>query len=273
MPEHQQWALARYRQPIGRPGTVIAFANPGIMDYDTAAILRGYVDAGWDYRLERPVACSTRSAGTMRPSITTDTPVIGAGLGVGWTGMGAILKALGVDVDRFELPSYPEALRPWLGRKVESLPMEEVAHRVMRGKGPVFIKSDMNKQWCSGVLREYDDLVGLLHVPEHIMVTTSEVVTFAAEWRVFVLRGEVIHVAPYKGDPLAPSPPREQVEEMASAVDRRAWSFDLGLADDGRYLLVEAHTALTLGQYGLGPHYGQKLHQEAWEEAVSMRTG
>ena len=102
-------------------------------------------------------------------------------------------------------------------------------------------------------------------------VWASEVVSWIAEWRVFVLRGEVLDVRQYAGHwslPIHPDWIMAAVRVYKNAPV--AYAMDVGRLDDGRWALVEVNDAYDLGTYGLEVEGYARMLSARWGELVGV---
>lgn len=146
--------------------------------------------------------------------------------------------ACAVGVGLPEFPTYPSALRRFLGRTT-------FVHRFAFVSDHWFVKPVQVKAFTGGIKRELTE-----PVEPSRLVWASEPVTFAAEWRCYVLRGEIVGVGQYgEGDDaeLDLTLPRRMVEAWPGQP--AGWALDVGLLDDGRLVLVEANDGWALGYY------------------------
>lgn len=102
---------------------------------------------------------------------------------------------------------------------------------------------------------------------EDIAVWCSEKVNFISEWRLWVLRGEIIGLTPYAGrwDVF----PDQNVLKAAAGAYRHspaAYALDFGVTDKGKTLLVEASDGLALRSFGLDPVKYVRFLAARWQE-------
>ena len=179
--------------------------------------------------------------------------------------IGDVWKAL----DRLGVPhpepvDYPEELRPFLGRSIHQATLGEVTRSVAR----VFVKPVQHKFFTGFVWdNTRTSRMRIVTVPPETPVWVSDVVEFAAEFRCFVLDGEVLDVRRYNGDWWRTPDP----EVVGSAVDAtyrssRALALDFGVTRDGRTLLVEKNDGFALGTYGLGHTHYARMLSARWHE-------
>lgn len=160
---------------------------------------------------------------------------------------------------------YPDELTKYLGRKIWKSQINTVNNNPELW--PVFVKPIEDKKFTGVVVRSAKDLIGCGSCYENAECLCSEIVSFVAEWRVFVRYGRIIDVRPYKGDwrvHFDPGVIENAVKEFKTAP--KGYAIDFGLTDDGRTLLVEVNDGYALGSYGLFyPDYA-KLLSARWAE-------
>ena len=162
------------------------------------------------------------------------------------------LRALGVAVPP-EL-GYPEALRPWLGRRIWPSTINEVAGQPE--SWPVFVKPMHEAKKFTGVLvRRPADLVGCGDQHHNTPVWCAEPVQFRAEWRCFVRYGRLLDARPYKGDWRAHFDAAVVEAALAAYLPTApaAFALDVGVTAAGATLVVEVNDGYSLGSYGLMP--------------------
>lgn len=180
----------------------------------------------------------------------------------------AALRLLGVTPPR---PlDLPDALAAYRGRAVWASDFGTLHRDLVAGRcGPVFVKPlDDPKAFVGHVVRSEIDLKPTMRFPAGTRVLLSEVVEFVSEWRFYVLRGEVVGVGHYAGDPLRfpdPETIRATVRDYAGAP--AAYGLDFGVTASGS-LLVEANDAYSLGLYGLPPPVYADMLAARWAELV-----
>jgi hypothetical protein len=193
-------------------------------------------------------------------------------------GIGCVRTALAqLGAPEPENIDYPDELLPFLRRRVRRSTIRE-AHRLIvddRFDPPVFIKPVTgHKEFTGHVLAVYRDMIrtaGWSHEEPDTPVWLSDVVEFVAEWRYFVLRGEIVGVGHYHGDPLrAPDP-----AVVRAAVERyddcpAAYVIDFGVLRDGRTALIEVNDGFSFGCYGLNPYDHARMIEARWREMVGL---
>lgn len=160
---------------------------------------------------------------------------------------------------------YPLELKKYLGRRIWLSKINTI--NSSPDLWPVFVKSVEDKKFTGVVVRSTKDLIGCGSCYENADCLCSEVVNFAAEWRVFVRYGKILDVRPYKGDwrvHYDPNVIENAVNDYISAP--AAYAIDFGVTDDRRTLLIEVNDGYSLGSYGLFyPEYA-KLLSARWAE-------
>jgi hypothetical protein len=179
------------------------------------------------------------------------------------------LKHLGVNPPN--VPTYPEALHRFLGRKIWTSTINAVASSP--DKWPVFVKpQDAGKNFTGVLVRGTRDLVGCGDQKNDTPVWCAEPVVFRSEWRCFLRYGKILDVRPYKGDWRGHFDHRVIEEAVAAWTDKpRGCAMDFGLDDKGRTLLIEANEGLALGSYGLFSRDYAQLISARWTEITGTK--
>lgn len=174
------------------------------------------------------------------------------------------LRALGRGVPEID---YPRELEPFLGRRVWHSTIRTVSLR--EDTWPVFVKPVQGKLFTGRLFTAAKDLIGCGMCGEGTEVYCSEPVAFVAEWRCFVIRGQILDVRPYRGSWRAGFDPRVIEEAVAAYSGAPAgYGMDFGVTEDGRTLLVEVNDGYALGSYGLEHHAYARLLSARWAELV-----
>ncbi|WP_097943732.1 ATP-grasp domain-containing protein [Streptomyces sp. ms115] len=158
-----------------------------------------------------------------------------------------------------------EAPADWLDRLPRALTQREIrampigeAYRLRR---PAFVKSPNDKGIPALVYADGSRLPGPDAVDPATVVLVSDVMTFAVEYRLFLLDGAVHTAGQYaEAGRLRLGPPGLAAlafgrEVLAAAGDRlpSAVVVDIGRDDDGRWAVIEANAAWASGCYGVDP--------------------
>ena len=176
-----------------------------------------------------------------------------------------------LDVEPPGEPGYPDALRPFLLRKVWPSTMHEVRTALDDARDGRFVKPrDRLKRFTGRVVDGLADLASLHAVSASAPVWCAEVVSFVSEHRVFVIDGAVVGTRCYDGDPsLRPS--QIVVHEAIRAWTQTGaaaagYGIDFGVLDDGRTALVELNDGYGLGSYGLEDAAYLDLLMRRWQQ-------
>lgn len=188
------------------------------------------------------------------------------------------LKQLGIP---FQVPiDYPPVLEPWLHRRIWEDTLGEVRNRVYEAAHvtPFFIKPKGKlKRFEGRVVHGWNDLSDTYMVSRYCEVYCAEPVKWRSEYRVFVLRGEVLGIRMYEGNPAYPLD--ETVVRAAISMFQSkgnspvAYALDFGVLFSGETALVELNDAFALGSYGLDPPLYTDLLLARWAELVSVQPG
>lgn len=176
------------------------------------------------------------------------------------------LKRMGVVAS---LPCYPSSLFPYLGRQIRTSTVDRVRQRVELEGRPLFVKpKSKHKRFTGFVYESLADEMNFFGASRRLDVWVSEVVTFVAEFRIYVARGRVVGMARYRGDSDT-EPRRGWLEELISALASSnelvaGFGLDVGRLDSGAWAVVECNEG-----YGLGLYPG--LPEEAYAEMILAR--
>lgn len=189
--------------------------------------------------------------------------IVCGNIGDVWTALKVMGLPRPVELD------YPEHLKWLLGRKIETITLEEVR----RGTERRFIKPVLQKLFTGLVWDPADprSRLAVAAYPYETPCLTCEVVDFVSEWRCFVKHDQLIGVKHYKGD-WDRAPDRETLLEavrLGKGKMPRAHSLDLGVTSDGKTLLVEANEGYALGSYGLASLVYARFLEARWEQFVA----
>lgn len=186
------------------------------------------------------------------------------------TTMQSVLKQLGLAAPR--IPSYPQALRPFLRRSITHSNLAEVLRSLQHGTwSPCFVKPRYDSKRFTGfILNDLSDLYQVQGSSKTLEIVCSEICHFESEWRAFVLNGETLGLKLYRGYP-EKSCDKPFMNEAVRAFETSglapsAYALDFGVLSTGQTALVEWNDAYSLGAYGLDHEsYGHLLFHR-WEE-------
>lgn len=189
-------------------------------------------------------------------------------------GVGAVRLALHrVGRPMPDLPDFPAPVLPFAGRKVWNSTLGEI-HRIVNQTPellPLHVKPHHQKLFTGIVVTAFKDLIRTAGLPDTVPILMQEVVPFISEWRSVILRGEILNVAHYRGDPLVfPDPKLMKAAVEAFDGSPVAYALDWGVTSDGRTLLVEANDAHSLGNYGLRGNEYCEVIIARWRELMGI---
>ena len=189
--------------------------------------------------------------------------LVHAHVGIVWQALAqlgaAVPQALGI----------PTELEPFLGRRQWCSTLGAV--RTLKNV-PVFFKPLENgKAFTGHVVSAFRDLIRTASLPDDFPVLVQDVVRLESEWRVFVLRGEVLGVGHYYGDPLR-FPDAGVIKQLLQTQRNpvAAYGLDMGVTAAGQTLLVELNDGYALGCYGLPPTKYARLLEARWDELTQF---
>ena len=176
----------------------------------------------------------------------------------------ALLKMMGLNVPVYD---YPIELKEFYDRNIYEGVLGEIVN--IPDNWGKFIKPKAGSKVFTGrVVNGIHDLIGI-GLPFDYPIWISEVVEFIAEWRCFVLDGQVLDVRPYTGDYHAHFDASVIDEAISCWKDAPiAYGLDIGVTRDGRTLVVEVNDGYALGNYGLSPLNSINFHKARWKEMV-----
>ncbi len=179
--------------------------------------------------------------------------------------------------------SYPPGSEAVLGRNVTTIPIEcALAHHE-----PIFIKPVSTKAFTGFVYRpgvafskldehEQEQLETARSLDPDVLVYACNVVAFDGEWRYYVQDGQVIGYGRYDpdGPDETPDPPSSVVKHIVATLGiEHPHAVDIGVIKDGRYVLVEANDAWSIGLYGraLSPRAYLDFLRARWDGLRHLR--
>jgi hypothetical protein len=166
----------------------------------------------------------------------------------------------------------PEHLMPFYGRRLWATTMAEVRQGYEDNRF-FFVKPlKRHKAFTGHVTREtVSALARTAYFDDSFEILASEVVYFAAEYRLFIHEEKILDARIYRGDfrkPLDWAVADRFVEAFTDAPV--AYSLDLGLAEDGRTLVVEINDCFSLGSYGFPAMPYARMVMDRWAEIMGI---
>jgi hypothetical protein len=165
---------------------------------------------------------------------------------------------------------YPAGLERYLGRRIVAATLRDV----IRGSFllPFHLKPRENHKLFTGlIVRTLDDLDFLIERGTDALtpVYVSEYRKFKTEWRAMILRGEVLNVSCYYGEPLVFPDPGVIKAAVGDFRDAPVgYAMDWAVTNEGETVLIEVNDGFGLGNYGCrGPQYIE-LVEARWREMM-----
>jgi hypothetical protein len=186
----------------------------------------------------------------------------------------AVVKALNkLGVEPPALLSIPGSLMHYAKRHVWHGTIGE-ARTIVDTGGSLFIKPIPNdrKLFGGSLLSSFRDLIATASLPADYPIVCSEPVSMLSEYRVFVLKGNVIGCRHYKGDfRLFPDfrVIDSAIRDFSEAPS--GYGIDFAVTASGDTILVEVNEGFSLGCYGLPALPYSSLLETRWNELLQSR--
>ncbi len=233
-------------------------------DINYYAAWKGFVEIGYDV-----IKFEEDQEGTI--DVSEDTPVF-AGVG----SCRKIMKRV-FDYDYTGINPYPDALMPYMHRKVERKKWADAREAALEGH--MFIKPVIQKQFTGAVLNTLLDTIRTGKVDPDHEVYVCEPVNFVSEWRVYVHEHEILGVKPYFHKEVYDYQLTPLYTEIARMIDVYkpsapiAYGMDVGIISnpkdygiDAVTALVEINDGICLGNYGLDTIHYAEMIASRWQE-------
>lgn len=172
------------------------------------------------------------------------------------------------------LPDLPMEIRSFAGRKVWESTLGEFRREATSKEysPPVHIKPLVDHKLFTGTLvASFKQLLSTAQLDGDVPILCQEQVDLRSEWRSYVLRGRILQVCCYKGDPLLFPDPATQVSGLARFTSQPiAFSMDWGVTNTGETVLVEVNDGFALGNYGLPGHLYTAMVEARWRQLMDL---
>jgi hypothetical protein len=121
------------------------------------------------------------------------------------------------------------------------------------------------------VVRGFRDLTSTASVASETPILAQQCVDFRSEWRASILRGRILNVGHYKGDPLL-FPDVDRMRSALESYDDRPIGFamDWGVTGTGEALLIEVNDGYALGNYGVSGADYTAIVEARWRELMGL---
>ncbi|MCP3099712.1 ATP-grasp domain-containing protein [Myxococcus sp. K15C18031901] len=186
------------------------------------------------------------------------------------------LKQLGLEPPPTN--DYPASLQSLLHRRLwRSTVRQLTADLLDTASAPVFAKPlGRRKRFTGHVFQDADDLLYLERAGASTPLLCSTVVRFRSESRAFVVRGALVGLRHYAGDPTVSVDPalvEDAVRRLESSGEATAgYALDFGVLDTGETALVEWNDGFSLGAYGLPSVDYTALTVARWCELTGLTS-
>lgn len=164
---------------------------------------------------------------------------------------------------------YPEELMRFTGRKIWKSTLFTITSHP--DDWHVFVKPVEDiKRFRGTVLDKSEDLIKLGGGLEDIDVWCSEKVNFVSEWRLWVLKGKIVGLTPYRGRwDVFPDPKILKDAVRAYHTQPAGYAIDFGITDTGKTLLVEVSDGYSLASFGLLPQVYMSILSARWSQLTA----
>lgn len=189
------------------------------------------------------------------------------------------MRSLGIE---YSHDDYPIPLRGFLHRRIWNSTLGSIQSKVFNGymEKPIFIKpADKLKKFTGFILNGTDDWFMANGAGANTAITCSDPVKWITEYRIPVVKGQVLDMCHYDGDPCV-KPDTVTVAEMVAAWNNspRAYCLDVGVLDTGETALIEVNDAFSCGSYSMTKETYAVLLTTRWEElrsniSITTQTG
>lgn len=169
------------------------------------------------------------------------------------------------------LLDYPPEFKEYFGRNIRIATLREFRVILQENENfgnTYFVKPVLNKLFTGFTCVTEQDL-NKLTCSNNTKVYISNVVSFGAEFRVYVYKGKVVDCFRYWGDDWTAKTPVDDIKKMVelSKVPAIFYSIDVGIdTKTGKTLLIEVNDGYALGNYGLSPVDYAKYSADRWLE-------
>ncbi len=172
------------------------------------------------------------------------------------------------------VPDLPDCLKPWIGRRFWTGSFGEIRSLALASSPmlPLHVKPLLRTKLFAGkVVQCSSDLARLGAVDDDEPILAQEPVEFRTEWRAYVLRSRIMHVARYHGNPLLfPNPVRLKDALVGFEDHPIAFSMDWGITATDETVLVEINDGIALGNYGLNGTIHTAMIEARWRQLMGL---
>ncbi len=170
---------------------------------------------------------------------------------------------------------YPASLAPFMNRRVWITTLGSVERRIVEGESePLFVKpADRRKCFTGRIFATDQDFHEIGNISRNQRVWCSEIVSWLSEFRVYVIKSQIVSIDHYSGSAdiaLDPSTLDSALSAYHSSGEAPlAYGIDFGVLKYGQTALVEANDGYALGAYNISSSAYTDLLMTRWSELVS----
>lgn len=172
------------------------------------------------------------------------------------------------------LPDLPVEIRSFARRRVWESTLGEFRRDAtsMDFAPAVHIKPLVDHKLFTGTLvHSFKQLIATAHLGGDVPILCQEAVELQSEWRAYILRGRILQVCHYRGNPLLFPAPEVQRAGLAMFENQPiAFSMDWGVSSTGETVLIEVNDGFALGNYGLPGHLYTALVEARWRQLMGL---
>lgn len=136
----------------------------------------------------------------------------------------------------------------------------------------MFVKPAVRAKRFTGLMLSSTTAWSLQDVSRNEPVWLVDPVTFITEWRLYVDRGVILHMACYAGDSslsIDLSVAQGAISLLLDEADQpKTYAIDFGVLDNGETALVELNDAYGIGAYEMDNHVLLAFLQAGWNQLV-----
>jgi hypothetical protein len=166
--------------------------------------------------------------------------------------------------------TYPTVLNHLMRRQHRRTTLKAALDLYEARGVPMFVKPAVRAKRFTGLVLSSTTAWSLQGVSRNEPVWLVDPVTFTTEWRLYVDRGVIVHMACYAGDPslnVDLTVAQEAVELLAGEPDLpKTYAIDFGVLDSGETALVELNEAYGVGAYEMGNRVLLNFLQAGWDQ-------
>ncbi|MDR2237894.1 MAG: ATP-grasp domain-containing protein [Chryseobacterium sp.] len=170
---------------------------------------------------------------------------------------------------------YPQSLKKYLQRNIWETTIHDLCKDSDRDITPVFVKPKSDTKLFTGfTIESAADLYRLSEFSKNTAIYCSPIVTWKAEYRVFVNHSKIVGMQLYDGDENEQPDMdiiRNAVNDLENSEEKTCgYGIDFGILSNGKTALVEWNDGYALGSYGLDKELYTDLLIARWSEILKQ---